>query len=228
MKGTFRPYDKSSNTGFIIGEDGVRYNFSNSDISDKSENITLNTILQVEFDLDGKSAKNVKFDDLSEPTPAEKFASTKPFMSNSSKMDYRSRSSPSEQQSSPTQPPPQSIITKILASPMRLAALVVFVLLNGFWAYTGFISPTLYFSQSEAKGDCIGFAIDKFLNKEVLFTKIRKVRIMDNWIKDGQVVVELGLFEKKFGNQSYTPRLCVHNGKTVRILGIASQDSWRK
>jgi hypothetical protein len=105
MRGSFRPFDKTSNTGFIIGEDGNRYAFSSSDIIDIPDGIELNSPHTVEFDLEGKSAKNVKFGTLPPPAPRESSSSPQhPATQN----DDLSPPAPHESSSSPQHPATQN------------------------------------------------------------------------------------------------------------------------
>jgi hypothetical protein len=49
MYGSFRPYDKHSNTGYISGDDSRRYKFSISDVLNLPENHILDSVTRVEF-----------------------------------------------------------------------------------------------------------------------------------------------------------------------------------
>jgi hypothetical protein len=90
------------------------------------------------------------------------------------------------------------------------------------WAYFGFPSPDTLFRLSGAKDECVKFAEE---NRSRLFVNPGTIRALDQWMKNGKIVVELGAFEPN--SNSYTPRLCVLGGGRVQIVSIFENNAWR-
>jgi hypothetical protein len=108
-------------------------------------------------------------------------------------------------------------------SPLWLIVAAIFAA----WAYFGFPSPDTLSHLSTAQDECVKFA-EK--NKEKLFFTLlgeprSEIKAMSSWMKNGRVVVELGAF--KFGDQSYTPRICVVGGGSIQIVSILENNAWR-
>ena len=100
---------------------------------------------------------------------------------------------------------------------------VLILVALGAWAYFGFPSPETLMHWSSAKKDCVDFA-EK--HRDTLFygSAQKKIRAMDDWIKNGKVVVEVGAISD---DGSFTPRLCVIGGGTIQIVSILENASYR-
>jgi hypothetical protein len=102
-------------------------------------------------------------------------------------------------------------------SPLLIIAVIGF----GVWAYLGFPSRDTVMHLSSARAECVDFA-EK--HRSEMFRADDEIKPVDAWMKNGRIVVEIGLFKE--GDTLFTPRLCVVRRGIIQIVSVLENSAW--